>query len=72
MSKACLRVVKNLLRKSGIPEKRIEEAYQLIKSSGRYPARIPNHYVAIAIELLERERENPKGCLLYTSDAADE
>ncbi len=67
MSETRLRVVKNLLKKSGIPEKRIEEAYQLIKSSGRYPARIPNHYVAIAVELLERDRKNPKGVHVYIS-----
>lgn len=65
MSKTSLRVVKNLLRNSGIPEKQIEETYELIKSSGRYPARIPNHYIAIAIELLERDRTNPKGVYVY-------
>lgn len=67
MSETRLRVVRNLLKKSGIPEDRIQEAYHLIRSSGRYPARIPNHYVAIAIELLERDRENPKGVHVYIS-----
>jgi hypothetical protein len=51
--------IKELLQGKGISEERIEQAYHLIKSSGRYPARMPSHYLAIAIQLIDRHLKNP-------------
>jgi len=62
-----LRRVKALLADKGIPDDRIEEAYNMIKASGRYPARLPSHYLAIAIELIERDREHPGGVQIHIS-----
>jgi hypothetical protein len=59
--------VKRLLQDKGISEDRIEEAYQFIKGSGRYPARMPSHYLAIAIELIEKDRRKPGGVQIYIS-----
>lgn len=59
--------VKRLLEGKGISHERIEEAYQLIKGSGRYPARMPSHYLAIAIELIEKDRREPGGVQIYIS-----
>jgi len=59
--------VKELLQGKGISDERIEEAYLLIKSAGRYPARMPSHYLATAIELIERHRKGPGGVVLYIS-----
>ena len=53
--------IMQLLEGSGITEKRIEEVYQLIKTSGRYPARMPSHYLATAIRLVHRDLEDKKG-----------
>jgi hypothetical protein len=59
--------VKRLLEGKGICEARIEEAYQLIKGSGRYPGRMPTRYLAIAIELIEKDRRRPGGVQIYIS-----
>ncbi len=59
--------VKHLLRATGISDERIEEAYQMIKGSGRYPARMPSHYLAIAIELIEMDRRKPGAVQIYIS-----
>jgi hypothetical protein len=59
--------VKELLQGKGITDKSIEQDYLLIKSSGRYPARMPSHYLAIAIELIEKHRKSPEGVQLYIS-----
>jgi hypothetical protein len=59
--------VKQHLAGKGIAEERIEEAYHMIKRSGRYPARMPSHYQAIAIELIERDRLRPGGVQIYIS-----
>jgi hypothetical protein len=59
--------VKQLLEGKGISEERIEAAYQLIKGSGRYPARMPTHYLATAIELIEKDLERPGGVQIYIS-----
>ncbi len=59
--------VKDLLQGKGISDERIEQAYTFIKSSGRYPARMPSHYLAIAIELVERQRQRPGGVDIYIS-----
>ena len=59
--------VKELLQGKGISDERIEEAYLLIKGAGRYPARMPSHYLAIAIELIEQHRKGPGGVEIYTS-----
>jgi len=55
-----LRTVKQLLEGSGISEKKIEDVYQLIKGSGRYPARMPSHYLAIAIRMVHQDLEDSK------------
>ncbi len=62
-----LEKVKKLLADKGIPDERIEEAYHMIKNSGRYPARMPSHYLAIAIELIERDRQNSGRVHIYIS-----
>jgi len=62
-----LRRVRDLLADRGIPDERIQEAYNMIKASGRYPARLPSHYLAIAIELIERDRERPGAVQIYIS-----
>jgi len=59
--------VKQLLAGKGISEKQIEEDYHLISGSGRYPARMPSHYLAIAIELIERDRQKPGAVQIYIS-----
>lgn len=59
--------IKRLLQGHGIHEERIEEAYQLIRGSGRYPGRMPSHYLAIAIELIEMDRQRPGGVQIYIS-----
>jgi hypothetical protein len=59
--------VKKLLAGKGISERQIEEDYHLISGSGRYPARMPFHYLAIAIELMERERQKPGAVQIYIS-----
>jgi acetolactate synthase small subunit len=59
--------VKDLLQGKGIDDQRLEQAYLLIKGSGRYPARMPSHYLAIAIELIERHRLRPGGVQIYVS-----
>lgn len=62
--------VRELLQGKGISEERIEEAYSLIKCSGRYIARMPSHYLAIAIELIERHRKGPGGVEIYIGPEA--
>jgi hypothetical protein len=57
--------IKQLLEGKGISDERIEQAYHLIKSSGRYPARMPSHYLAIAIELIDRHLKDPSGVEIY-------
>lgn len=59
--------VKQLLTGKGISEKQIEEDYHLISGSGRYPARMPSHYLAIAIELIERDRQKPGAVQIFIS-----
>ena len=59
--------VKQLLAGKGISETQIEEDYHLISGSGRYPARMPSHYLAIAIELIERDRKKPGAVQIYIS-----
>jgi hypothetical protein len=59
--------VKQHLANKGIGDEQIEEAYHMIKRSGRYPARMPSHYLAIAIELIERDRRKPGGVQIYIS-----
>jgi hypothetical protein len=39
----------------------------IISGSGRYPARMPSHYLAIAIELMERERKGRGAVQIYIS-----
>ncbi len=51
--------VKQILKGKGIDEETVERTYELIKSSGRYPARMPPAYLAIAIELIESDLKNP-------------
>jgi len=63
--------VRELLQGKGISEESIEEAYSLIKSSGRYIARMPSHYLAIAIELIERHKRGPGGVEIYISPEAN-
>ena len=52
-----LRTVKQMLEGSGIREKQIEDVYQLIKGSGRYPARMPSHNLATAIRMVHQDLE---------------
>jgi len=59
--------VKELLEGTGISDEFIEQAYLNIKSSGRYPARMPSHYLAIAIQLMEKLRHGPGGVEIYIS-----
>jgi acetolactate synthase small subunit len=59
--------IKELLNGKGISAERIEQAYLLIKGSGRYPARMPSHYLAVAIELMEKHRQGPGGVEIYIS-----
>jgi acetolactate synthase small subunit len=59
--------VKQLLAGKGISESQIEEDYQMISGSGRYPARMPSHYLATAIELIERERAKPGAVQIFIS-----
>jgi acetolactate synthase small subunit len=59
--------VKQLLEGKGISDDFIEQAYVIIKGSGRYPGRMPTHYLAIAIELMERHRHGPGGVEIYIS-----
>jgi acetolactate synthase small subunit len=63
--------VKELLQGKGISDEAIEEACSLIKSSGRYIARMPSHYLAIAIELIERHKRGPGGVEIYISPEAN-
>jgi acetolactate synthase small subunit len=62
--------VKQLLEGTGISQARIDEAYQMIKGSGRYIARMPSHYMAIAIELIEMDWHRPGGVKIYISPQA--
>jgi len=55
-----LRTVKQMLEGSLISEKQIEDVYQLIRGSGRYPARMPSHYLATAIRLVHQDLEDSK------------
>jgi hypothetical protein len=59
--------VKTLLAGKGISEEQIEQDYLLIRGSGRYPARMPSHYLAIAVELMERERKRPGAVQIFMS-----
>jgi acetolactate synthase small subunit len=59
--------VKQILAGKGISEKQIEEDYHMISGSGRYPARMPSHYLATAIELVERERAKPGAVQIFIS-----
>ncbi|HVP56909.1 MAG TPA: hypothetical protein VMU02_02335 [bacterium] len=59
--------VKELLEGSGISNQFIEQAYLTIKGSGRYPARMPSHYLATAIQLMEKHRHGPGGVEIYIS-----
>jgi hypothetical protein len=59
--------VRELLQGTGISDGFIEQAYLNIKSSGRYPARMPSHYLAIAIQLMEKLRHGPGGVEIYIS-----
>ena len=59
--------VKQILAGKGISERQIEEDYHMISGSGRYPARMPSHYLAIAIELIERERAKPGAVQIFIS-----
>ena len=52
-----LRTVKQMLEGSLISEKQIEDVYQLIRGSGRYPARMPSHYLATAIRMVHQDLE---------------
>ncbi len=59
--------VEELLEGKGISKERIREAYEFIKQSGRYTGRMPSHYLAIAIELIERDRHRPGAVQIYIS-----
>jgi hypothetical protein len=60
--------VKQILKGKGIDEETVERTYELIKGSGRYPARMPPPYLAIAIELIERDRQNPGRVQIHISE----
>ena len=60
--------VKQILKGKGIDEETVERTFELIKSSGKYPARMPPAYLAIAIELIERDLRNPGRVHIHISE----
>ncbi len=60
--------VKQILKGKGIDEETVERTFELLKSSGKYPARMPPPYLAIAIELIERDLRHPGRVEIYISD----
>ena len=60
--------VKQILKGKGIDEETVERTFELIKGSGKYPARMPPPYLAIAIELIERDRLNPGRVQIHISE----
>jgi hypothetical protein len=59
--------VKQILKGKGIDDDTVEKTYALIKGSGKYPARMPPPYLAIAIELIEHDSKNPGRVQIYIS-----
>ena len=59
--------VKQILKGKGIDEATVESTYELIRGSGKFPARMPTPYLAIAIELIERDRRKPGAVQIYIS-----
>jgi len=60
--------VKQILKGKGIDEETVEKTYELIKGSGKYPAKMPPPYLAIAIELIERDLKNPGRVQIHISE----
>lgn len=60
--------VKQILKGKGIDDETVERTFDLIKGSGKYPARMPPPYLATAIELIERDLQNPGRVQIHISE----
>jgi hypothetical protein len=57
--------VMKILSGSGISQERVLELYGIITNSSRFAARLQSEYLAIAVILIHRYLQNPKGVYLY-------